>query len=53
MDFDPVCVDDCRTVVCRAQDHGRAATGYARQLGDPWVLPNLSTGTYGRRTNRL
>src|SRR5712675_148533 len=34
MDFDPVCVDDCRTVVCRAQDHGREGTGYARQLGD-------------------
>src|SRR5215467_11501634 len=34
MDFDPVCVDDCRTVVCRAQDHGGEGTGYARQLGD-------------------
>ena len=34
MDFDPMCVDDCRTVVCRAQDHGREGTGYARQLGD-------------------
>src|SRR5258705_3932835 len=34
MDFDPVCVDDCRTAICRAQDHGREGTGYARQLGD-------------------
>src|SRR5947209_17847844 len=34
MDFDPVCVDDCRTVVCCAQDHGREGTGYAHQLGD-------------------
>jgi hypothetical protein len=34
MDFDPVCVDDCRTVVCRAQDRGGEGTGYARQLGD-------------------
>ena len=34
MDFDPMCVDDCRTVVCGAQDHGREGTGYARQLGD-------------------
>src|SRR6266478_5444780 len=34
MDFDPVCVDDCRTVVCRAQDRGGECTGYARQLGD-------------------
>src|SRR5207237_553647 len=34
MDFDPVCVDDCRTVVCRAQDRGREGTGYARQLDD-------------------
>ena len=34
MDFDPMCVDDCRTVVCRAQDHGREGTGYARQLDD-------------------
>src|SRR5438309_9946447 len=34
MDFDPVCVDDCRTVVCRAQVGGGEGTGYARQLGD-------------------
>src|SRR5258706_30072 len=34
MDFDPVCVDDCRTVICCAQDHGREGTGYARQLDD-------------------
>src|SRR6266403_3933252 len=34
MDFDPVCVDDCRTVVCRAQDRAGEGTGYARQLGD-------------------
>ena len=34
MDFDPVCVDDRRTVVCRAQDRGGEGTGYARQLGD-------------------
>src|SRR5438094_9178917 len=33
MDFDPVCVDDCRTVVCRAQVGGGEGTGYARQLG--------------------
>ena len=36
MDFDPVCVDDCRTIVCRAQDRGGESTGYARQLGDRW-----------------
>jgi hypothetical protein len=34
MDFDPVCVDDCRTVVCRAQDRAGEGTGYPRQLGD-------------------
>src|SRR6516162_3234920 len=34
MDFDPVCVDDCRTVVRRAQDRGGEGTGFARQLGD-------------------
>src|SRR5437868_10296257 len=34
MDFDPVCVDDRRTVVCRAQAGGGEDTGYARQLGD-------------------
>ena len=34
MDFDPVCVDDCRTVVCRTQDRAGQGTGYARQLGD-------------------
>jgi len=33
MDFDPVRVDDCRTVVCRAQDRGGEGTGYACQLG--------------------
>src|SRR4030095_8869805 len=33
MDFDPVCVDDCRTVVCRAQGHAGEGTGYARRLG--------------------
>src|SRR5215467_1216899 len=34
MDFDPVCVDDRRTVVCGAQDRAGEGTGYARQLGD-------------------
>jgi hypothetical protein len=34
MDFDPVCVDDCRTVVCRTQDRAGEGNGYARQLGD-------------------
>ena len=34
MDFDPVCVDDCRTVVCRAPDRAGEGTGYPRQLGD-------------------
>ena len=34
MDFDPVCVDDCRTVVRRAQDRGDEGTGFARQLDD-------------------
>src|SRR5215467_9411706 len=34
MDFDSVCVDDCRTVVCSAQDRGGEGTGFARQLGD-------------------
>src|SRR5215471_21365416 len=34
MDFDPVCVDDCGTVVCRAQDRAGEGTGYPRQLGD-------------------
>ena len=33
MDFDPVCVDYGRTVVCRAQDRAGEGTGYARQLG--------------------
>ena len=33
MDLDPVRVDDCRTVVCRAQDRGGEGTGYACQLG--------------------
>jgi hypothetical protein len=35
MDFDPVCVDDCRTVVCRAQD--RAGEGTGRQLCFPYT----------------
>ena len=34
MDFDPVCVDDRRTVVCRAQDRAGEGTGYPRQLRD-------------------
>src|SRR5580704_17059576 len=34
MDFDPVCVDGCRTVVCRAQDRAGEVNGYPRQLGD-------------------
>ena len=34
MDFDPVRVDDCRTVVCGAQDRAGEDTGCARQLGD-------------------
>src|SRR5215471_6492143 len=34
MDLDPVCVDDCRTVVRRAQDRGGEGTEFARQLGD-------------------
>ena len=36
IDFDPVCVDDCRTVVRRAQNRDGESTGYARQLGDCW-----------------
>ena len=34
MDFDPVCVDDCRTVVYGARDRGGEGTRQARQLGD-------------------
>ena len=34
MDFDLVRVDDCRTVVCGAQDRAGEDTGCARQLGD-------------------
>src|SRR5580692_12380795 len=34
MDLDLVSVDDCRTVVCRAQDCAGEGTGYPRQLGD-------------------
>src|SRR5215470_4945 len=34
MDFDPVCVDDCRTVVHRAGDRGGERSRRARQLGD-------------------
>src|ERR1051326_3421341 len=34
MDFDRVRVDDCRTVVCHAQDRGGESTGYGRQLGN-------------------
>src|ERR1700685_1999148 len=30
MDFDPVCLDDCRTVICREQDCAGEATGYPR-----------------------
>src|SRR5215469_838986 len=33
MDFDPVCVDDCRTVVHRAGDRGGEGSRRARQLG--------------------
>ena len=35
MDFDRVCVDDCRTVVCRAQDRAGEVNGHLCQLGDP------------------
>ena len=34
MDFDPVCVDDCRTVVHGAGDRGGEGSRRARQLGD-------------------
>src|SRR5271163_2036220 len=34
MDFGPVCVDDCRAVVCRATDPGGEGARYARRLGD-------------------
>jgi len=34
MDLDPVCVDDCRTVVHRAGDRGGEGTRRAHQLGD-------------------
>src|SRR5215467_3144364 len=34
MDFDPVCVDDCRTVVHRAGDRGGEGSRRARELGD-------------------
>src|SRR5215475_12285285 len=33
MDFDPVCVDDCRTVVHGAADRGGEGSRRARQLG--------------------
>src|SRR5262249_16155420 len=33
MDFDPLCVDDCRTVVHRAGDRGGEGSRRARQLG--------------------
>ena len=36
MDFDPVCVDYRRTVVCRAQDRRGESTGHGRRLGDRW-----------------
>src|SRR5262252_4562609 len=39
MDFDPVCVDDCRTVVCRAQHRGSEGTGGASQLGGRECVP--------------
>ena len=34
MDFDPVRMDDGRTVVCRTTDRGAEGRRYARQLGD-------------------
>src|SRR5579864_871483 len=34
MDLDPVCVDDCRTVVHRAGDRAGEGSRRARQLGD-------------------
>ena len=34
MDFDPVRMDDGRTVVCRTTDRGEQGRGCARQLGD-------------------
>jgi hypothetical protein len=40
MDFDPVCVDDCRTVVCRAQD--RAGEGTGRQLCFPYTRVRIT-----------
>ena len=33
MDFDPVCVDDCRTVVHSAGDRGNEGSRRSRQLG--------------------
>src|SRR3954465_13612730 len=35
MDFDPVCVDDCRTVVHGAGDRGGEGSRRARPLGAP------------------
>ena len=40
MDFHPVCVDDCRTVVCRAQD--RAGEGTGRQLCFPYTRVRIT-----------
>src|SRR6202167_3351508 len=34
MDFDPVWVDDCGAVVCRATDRGGKGAGFAGSLGD-------------------
>ena len=34
MDFDPVCVDDCRAFVHGAGDRGGEGSRRARQLGD-------------------
>ena len=34
MDFDPVRMDDGRTVVCRATDRGGKGAGFAGSLGD-------------------
>ena len=52
MDFDPVCVDDGRTVVCRAQDRAGEGTGYPRQLGDRGCA-RVFYWYDGRRTHRL
>ena len=54
MDFDPVCVDDCRTVVCRAQDRGDESTGFARQLDDRgWGRTDLLVRVGGLQSCRL